>query len=92
MNQVDFVGGALPARAFLGQVKDTNDRVAEEKARLNLELGKLMNKPPHSVVNGSVQLTRRWVEARKKAEKVVKSTRQTVPELQGAVSMMKAFL
>lgn len=92
MNQVDFVGGAMPARAFLGQVTNTNDRVAEEKARLNLELGKLMNKPPQSVVNGSVQLTRRWIDCRKKAEKVAKSTRQTVPELQGAVQMMKAFL
>jgi O-acetyl-ADP-ribose deacetylase (regulator of RNase III) len=51
-----------------------------------------MNRPPASVVNGSIQRTRQWVADRKKAEKVAKSTRSSVPELQGALSMMRAYL
>ncbi len=92
MNQVDFVGGAAPVKTFLGQVHDTRPSVAEEKAELLLKLGKLMKRPPPGVANGSVQITRRWLADRKKAEKVAASSRTSVPELHGAISMMRAYL
>lgn len=92
MKQLDFVGGAMPSKQFLGQVRDTKDRVAEEKAILCRQLGELMNKPPQKVVNGSVQLTRRWVADRQKAEKVAKGLRSSVADLHGAIAMMRFYL
>lgn len=92
MNQVDFVGGPEPAQRFLGQTTNTRESSAAEKAQLCLALGYLMKKPPPAVVNGSVQLTRRWLCDLRKAKKVARSTKCTAPELRGAISMMCAYL
>lgn len=80
--------GAEPQRAQFKDIRNTLDSVAEEKAVLALELGSLINKPPKAVINGSVQVTRAWREAREKAAKVAKSSRSSVNDLRSAISSM----
>lgn len=73
-------------------IRNTRPTVAEEKATLSLELGRLCMSPPRSVVNGSIQTTRAWVEAQKSSLKMVKSSRASVQELTAAITNMRRFL
>lgn len=73
------------------QAPTPNPRIAEEKAVLCHQLRRLCLKPPASVVNGSVQLVRRWVDAQSKARALVASPRASINELSSAVSAMQAF-
>ena len=68
--QSDWVGGAEQAtpRVFK-DMRNTRESVAEEKARLYLELGSLIKAPPSRVINGSVQIVREWQAARAAAAK-----------------------
>lgn len=90
--QIDFIGGGAnlspkPAKSISNQ----RPTVAEEKAELCLRIGVLCKKPPASIINGSVQMTREWVAARKAAMSTAGKVRSTVPELTAAVSRMERF-
>lgn len=56
---------------------------------LKEELMRLCNKPPESVVNGSIQLTRQWLSARQAALKVLKKPGVTAAELLAAINSLK---
>ncbi len=56
---------------------------------LREELLKLCNKPPESVINGSVQATRSWMSKRQAAVKLVTKQGVTAGELLSAISSMK---
>lgn len=90
MTQLDFVGGidAPSSPRILG---NTRPSVAEEKASLCLELGRLLNKVPASIASGSIQKTREWMEAQKAALKLVKNVRAAVPQLTSAINNMRRF-
>lgn len=92
MNQIDFVGG-LPEQGAKPAKLISNQRptVAEEKAELCLRIGVLCKKPPASIINGSVQMTREWVAARKAAMATAGKVRSTVPELTAVLSSMERF-
>lgn len=93
MNQLDFVGG-LPsvAPAPFKDIRNTRSMVAEEKARLCLELGALCKTPPSRVRNGSVNLTREWLNCQKKSIALAARARASVIELGMAVKNMRRFL
>lgn len=86
----DLFGHTEPKEPFK-DIRNTRDSVAEEKARLCLELGSLVTKCPASVSQGSIQKTRAWMENLKKAKKVLGSTRSTVPELKSAIQQMRSY-
>lgn len=65
--------------------------MAEDKARLCLELGALINKVPASIRNGSVNITRQWRDDREKAAKVAASSRSSVQELHSAINSMLRY-
>jgi hypothetical protein len=93
MSQLDFIGGAQeqPARPFK-DIRNTRSTIAEEKAALCLELGRLCLRVPPSVANGSIEMTRNWVGAQKTSMKLVKSSRASVQELTSAIGNMRRFL
>jgi hypothetical protein len=92
MKQIDFVGGIEePERKAFKDVRNLRPTVAEEKAELCLRIGFLCKKPPASIINGSVQMTREWVAARKAAMAAAGKVRSTVPELTSAVLRMERF-
>ena len=91
MNQDDFFGQQNRSAPFR-DIRNTRPTVAEEKASLAFDLGRLCMRPPTSVVNGSIQATRAWVDAQKKALKLVKSPRASVQELTSAIGSMRSFL
>jgi hypothetical protein len=92
MNQIDMLGGLPePERKPFKDVRNLRPTIAEEKAELCLRIGVLCKKPPASIINGSVQMTREWVAARKAAMATAGKARSTVPELTSAVSRMERF-
>lgn len=86
MKQEDFVGD-LPKPEFK-DIRNTKPFVAEEKARLALMLGDLVNKVPMSVRNGSVDQVRLWKMDREVSFKAVKNPKSSVNDLQSAISRM----
>lgn len=67
------------------------NRVAEDKARLRAELQTLANKVPEFVNAGSIQTTRRWVEANDQAQMVAAGgrARMSRKKLDALVKRMK---
>ena len=90
MNQFDFVGDLPPPPAFK-DIRATRPTVAEEKAALLLKLGPHLTKVPHSVANGSVNLTREWRRVRDAAAKVAGNKRASVHEIQSAINSFGRF-
>lgn len=86
----DLFGHAQPQAQFK-DIRNQRSSTAEEKAELSLRLGRLINKCPASVVNGSVQITRQWLHEREQARKLVKSPRASVNELRSAITRMEAY-
>jgi len=92
MKQIDFVGGIdEPERKPFKDVKNLRPTIAEEKAELCLRIGVMCRKPPASVCGGTVQATQVWVDAMKRALKVAKKSKATVPELTAVLSSMERF-
>lgn len=90
MSQQDWVTGE-PQRPPFKDIRNQRDAVAEEKATLCRLIGHACNRPPSTVVNGSIDITRRWMDARKSAMKVAGSRRSSVHELTSALSSMDGF-
>jgi len=89
--QLDWVGAPHSDSRPFRDIRNQRPSVAEQKAALALELGRLLTKPPASVVNGSVQKVREWQAARARAAKVAGSSRSSVPELTAAINNMRRF-
>lgn len=90
--QTDWVGGGVSsAPKPFKDIRNTRESLAEEKARLCLELGGLIKRAPPKVVNGSVQTVREWQQARAAAAKVAASSRSSGQELRTAINNMQRF-
>lgn len=90
--QTDWVGGGINrAPKPFKDIRNTRESVAQEKARLCLELGALIKHPPPAVINGSVQIVREWTAARAAAAKVAASSRSSGQELRTAINNMRRF-
>ena len=64
---------------------------AEEKAILALRLGRLINKVPACIINGSVQQTRDWIHHRDMARKALSAKRLSVNSLQDFLKQMESY-
>lgn len=90
MQQLDWVGE--PERRKFKDIRNTRDTIAEEKARLCLLIGEAMNKvPPKLKSGGSVNDVRSWRSDRAEVEKVVKSKRSSIHELEAALNKMRRW-
>lgn len=90
-HQHDWIGGPQTDEKPFKDIRNQRSTVAEEKARLCLELGVLINRVPQSVRNGSVNITRQWRADRDKAAKVAASSRSSVQELNSAINSMTRY-
>jgi len=92
MNQIDWVGSAAATAAKpFKDIHNQRPSVAEEKARLCLELGSLINKVPARVRQGGVETTREWKAAREAAAKIAANSRSTVHQLTSAINNMRRY-
>jgi hypothetical protein len=72
-------------------IRNTRESVAEEKARLCLELLGLCRAPPRSLNSASVNRVREWRAAHKSALKVLASKASSRGELSSAINSMRSF-
>lgn len=84
MIQLDWVGA--PARKPFKDIRNTNPTVAEQKAKLCLQIGGLCAVIPSEIKNGgSVNSVRRWKFCRDAALKVAGNKRSSITELEIAL-------
>jgi hypothetical protein len=89
LKQADWV--SEPQDSVFKDIRRQRDAVAEEKAVICKLIGERCRKPPDSIVNGSVNATRDWLQAAKSAMKVAGNKRASVHELTSALSLMGWF-
>lgn len=68
------------------------ESVQEEKATLALQLLEMTRKPPESIINGSVNVTRQWLTDAKKSRQTMNKRGSSVNELKTALVTMRAYL
>lgn len=90
--QTDWVGGGASADPKpCKDIRNTRPTVAEEKAQLALELGRIISKCPVRVQNGSVNLVREWRATKDAAAKVCANSRSSAQQLRTAINSMSRF-
>lgn len=88
MSQVDWVG-EQPRKPFK-DIRNQRDSTAEEKAKLLLALGELINTiPPKIKGGGPVNDVREWKRVRGECAKVAGNARASVPDITAAISNMR---
>lgn len=91
MKQIDWVGDEKPRKVFK-DIHNTRNAVAEQKARLVLELNGFLNAiPPKIKSGGTVGDVREWRVAHEAAKKIASSSRSSVHELTAAISNMQRY-
>jgi hypothetical protein len=73
-------------------VWDTGADMSYEAEQVQLQrdrLKALINKVPDRVAMGSIQSTRKWLETRERAEKLLKNPRATATQLMGMISQLQ---
>lgn len=83
--------GFSPPRPAFKDTRNTRPTVAQQKAELLLELGRLINRIPASVRDGSIQKTREWRFTREAAQKIAANSRSSVHDLTRAIGSMKPY-
>jgi hypothetical protein len=86
MNQPD-----LFQKAHSPHTQSKSRRVSPEVAELGRILANLCHKPPHAVINGSVDTVRAWVAVQQKGLGVLKNPRSTPTDLTTAIAAFKRF-
>lgn len=80
-----------PAPKPFIDIRNQRPSTAEQNATLCMQLKKLCDKPPQSVIFGSVNDVRAWKSVMIDCRKVLNKTTSTVPQLESAINRMKAF-
>ena len=83
--------GHVQERAPFVDIKNQRESVAEEKARLVMELNELCRTPPRSLGAASIQTVRAWRMEWKSARRVLGSKTSSRQELQSAITSMRGF-
>lgn len=65
--------GHTPAKPIRPDIRNQRESVAEEKARLCLELNSLCKSPPRSLNSASINVVRAWRVEHKAASKILAS-------------------
>jgi hypothetical protein len=86
----DLFGHVAPAPEFV-DIRNQRESVAEEKARLCMELNSLCKTPPRSLGAASIQVVRSWRAELKNAMKVLASKDSSRQQLTAAISTMRGF-
>jgi hypothetical protein len=85
MNQIDWVGGGVAPKLFR-DIRNQRESVADQKARLCLQIGALCAQIPEEIKRGgTVQRVREWKAVRDACMKVAGSHRSSVPILEHAL-------
>lgn len=79
-----------PPRVFK-DIRNQRESVAEEKARLSLELHELLKRTPRFLSTASVQQVRQWKHAHTQAKKIAGAKESSRTELQTAINSMQGF-
>ncbi len=61
------------------------------RAQLSQQLMGLCHKVPQSLANGSINITRNWLDAQKKAMTVLKKKTSSISEIESAINSMRRF-
>lgn len=80
-----------PPAAPFKDIRNQRESVAEEKARLSLELNKLLKTPPRSLNGASVNRVREFFAEHARALKTLRSKDSSRNELQAAINAMRRF-
>lgn len=90
MQTSDLFGHTAP-KADFRDIRNTRPSIAEEKARLALELHRLVKVPPKSLASASVNAVRVWRAAHESACKVLASTGSSCAQLESAINSLRGF-
>lgn len=86
----DLFGFSSPSKPFK-DIRNQRDSTAEKKAALKLELGRLIDRVPPSVRDGSVQAVCHWQLTRDAAAKVAKNSRASINDIERAINSMAQY-
>ncbi len=86
----DLFGHTAPSPAFV-DIRNQRESVAEEKARLCMELNALCKTPPRSLNSASINQVRAWRATHKQACKALSSKDSSRTDLQSAINSMRGF-
>jgi hypothetical protein len=84
--------GHVAERAPFVDIRNQRESVAEEKARLAMELNTLCKRPPQFLSTASIQTVRQWREAHKVAMSTLKSKASSRGELLKAIDSLRSWL
>lgn len=87
----DLFGYAPEAPAFV-DIRNQRESVAEEKARLCMELNALCKTPPRSLNSASINTVRAWRVTHKAASSVLARKDSSRTELQSAIESLRMYL
>ncbi len=92
MDQLNFLGGEPVVTNPFKDIRNTRPSTAEEKAHLHMTLGRLCKTPPPKVLNGSVRLTREWLQHQKAGLALAGNARASVPQLTAQIATLRSYL
>ena len=87
----DLFGYAAPVASFK-DIRNQRESVAEEKARLCLELNALIKRAPQFLSTASIQTVRAWQITHKAARKTFSSKGSSRAELLRAIDSLRKYL
>jgi hypothetical protein len=87
----DLFGYAPPVEPFT-DIRNQRESVAEEKARLCLELNAMCKKAPRFLSTASIQTVRGWAATHKQAMKTLGNKQASRAELTTAIESMRAWM
>lgn len=83
--------GHVPVAPEFRDIRNTRESVAEEKARLCLELNALCKTPPRSLGSASINRVREWRAAHKSALRALASKDSSRAQLASAINTMRSY-
>lgn len=85
----DLFGFVAPSK--FKDIRSTRPSVAQRKAELLLELGRLCNRFPNKARDGDIKAVREWKLTREAAMKIAANSRASVEDLTRAIGSMAPY-
>jgi len=92
MNQVDWVGQQPAKQRARIEIPNQRAAIAERKAVLLLQIRRACGIVPARVASGSIDTVRGWKVQIDAAMRTAEARRSSVPDLEGALSRVCAYL
>lgn len=87
----DLFGFSAATEPFK-DIRNQRESVAEEKARLVMELNALCKRPPQFLSTATIQTVRKWRIAHKAAQKILNGKDSSRAQLSTAIQSLKDWL